>query len=1456
MREVDPNDSSKGYHESLKVDFRIVKSSTSAIVVFVDGGPRNFQYLQSMTITCSRVKQEKSYGGFLPQEDDGIGKTGPLFQITGRTRKSYKGLVVCAFYKDGWDEKTQAPRWVAKSFMEPVYVSSLREKQERCTQLVIGAVPALEKFRPRLFASIRDICAALSSHALPKLKKKFQKNEEGLPIGQFTDVLFKQLFETYPKIIEEAEAPYTIAMLQEMFHQIDYNGDGSTNWDEFTSFCVQTGLTSIQNKRGSSNYSLEQYVIEYGEELLQRDHVLSAYRFVTLMRHVPETHKLLVISEDSDYVLILDEKFRTHSQLYPNKVQVIGSITKSKAEKEEEKNKSMIRTPTGPRAMVYDIVYLAGRDMYAYTSSDHSITICRELSSMEGMKVNYLQHSRFYHTLLHLKLCWSQKHNILCSTASDRVIYGWNIDTAQILFQISRHSDIITDFIAVDHLDVFITCSMDKRIVMWSATSRRVKGVLLGHKRGVRCLSVYENTMLSAGFECEANTWDLINKDQVAILKGHRHPIVAAKLMCDRAQSEREHRAITVDESGEFRLWNIYVRERATDPVPVPTIQIFEMQNSEPPLNQFRFLALPYNPQSSTSYYSNLIACSTKLLHFLPEKNMKEFVPPTAFCCNEASALLITAVGKSILSYDMTHGEFTNIFENVWGHDIFSLCMDGERGRRMYVGTGKGDLLLLNTMTGALIDSVKYHEKEITAICQRADLKNCTYSCSMDGNVRMYDETGGKLHLQNSVDRVFGDGIGIMRMKHVPSLHLLVLSAAGRMWGLMHDTTFKKTLILNETDIITGMEIIGASRDKEEEILMTRAATTSSSGATYTTPSLKENLLTVAIALTKRIIVYTVDIHDLKGIKTFELTQEFPNLYITDICLIRSPDIKTVNYAFIRSKPANGEGYQLVAVADDGKILIWDTETESIRMQSENKHRQHYKHSGHQKKNHHGRERKKDAANSQNLPPKPSTEVAKKGAGNNTFLTSTDDSHTSLNSKTNNVKVMITPGGVRIATPDTAIKSWLEVLSSDFFPLAFHNNGKLKKNATNSQTYLNHILPAVRSWNGHSDMIPVIVPLTTHSCFATVSHDGYHRMWNLDMECLGELVLPNITEHMKNQALCKEPGTQWRFILERIPVTKHHHDIASVLIKSLKQTRQEKIMEHQSSDRRHFNLFGFKGFREALSAEEGDENGAVAKVRMEMLKSLSEPPKVVQDVAPNRVPTKEEKELIKLSLLMDNQLLNTSSTATFDSDFNGPAAASTSLLSPSNSFIEPSASLTSPSLNISQGGRAKTPLSPVRSPSSSRAHSRGGKRDKDLKTLEDSTLKNSQVFGGDPSVCMSCLGLPSLWIVPGEKDIFGNTITLQSDNPLPEIAVHPAFSEASVNALQREGLIDTEGRAILRKIGMNPDRVQVYDRSQPTLLIRNPSMSTSIQLPALEQVRKTEINFGMQKVSFSFYKNG
>jgi hypothetical protein len=118
-------------------------------------------------------------------------------------------------------------------------------------------------------------------------------------------------------------------------------------------------------------------------------------------------------------------------------------------------------------------------------------------------------------------------------------------------------------------------------------------------------------------------------------------------------------------------------------------------------------------------------------------------------------------------------------------------------------------------------------------------------------------------------------------------------------------------------------------------------------------------------------------------------------------------------------------------------------------------------------------------------------------------------------------------------------------------------------------------------------------------------------------------------------------------------------------------------------------------------------------------------------------------------------------------------------------------------------------------------------------------------------VCMSSLGIPSLWSVPGERDIFGNS-TKDAEIMGGDKAIPPAFSELSLYAMLKEGLIDVEAQRILRKVSKNSDSVSVYERSQPTLLIRNPSMSTTVLLPPLDSIRRTEINFGVQKVLIFF----
>jgi hypothetical protein len=51
-------------------------------------------------------------------------------------------------------------------------------------------------------------------------------------------------------------------------------------------------------------------------------------------------------------------------------------------------------------------------------------------------------------------------------------------------------------------------------------------------------------------------------------------------------------------------------------------------------------------------------------------------------------------------------------------------------------------------------------------------------SASMDGHLRLYEEGNGRLHLHHSLENAFGPGVGITRIKSVPSLSLIVATGA------------------------------------------------------------------------------------------------------------------------------------------------------------------------------------------------------------------------------------------------------------------------------------------------------------------------------------------------------------------------------------------------------------------------------------------------------------------------------------------------------------------------------------------------------------------------------------------------------------------------------------------------------------------------------------------------------
>ena len=1373
--DIDAYVQSSSYEENVHFDLSKIDKRTAAIVLFVDGGPRNFQFVQSIIVHCSQENLDSDTSNFMSKVEPGAYSNTLLFESQHRTRKDYQGVVLNVLFREGWNADGTA-QWHIKNVFEPLYVPTSREKQERCAQLVVATVPALAKYRPRLFPTVKAICSALSSTALPKLKKCFQKGN-GLPVRQFTEVLFTQLYETHPRVAEDVEASYTVALLQDMFSQIDFNGDGAVDWDEFTTFCIHTGLVGTSGAAGAvdgpsamTRDSLDEYVIEYGEDKEIQDHVLNSYSPVAGMTYIPSTKRIMVTPEKRDCIMMFNDTFEHVTTLHPS---------------------TLNTTETTDKLKVYDIVFIASRDMYVYCASDHTLVACKEKSSPGGKKIHYTVVTRIFSSYLHVKLCWSEGSKILCSVAADNVVYGWDLEGNSPIFQVSRHKDLITDFIAIDSMDIFVTCSLDKRIVLWSQVSRRVKGVLLGHKRGVRSLSYGRGILLSAGFECEARTWDINLKEPTLILKGHRMPIAAARMMCAADQSDDNLRALTVDDGGEFRLWNVFVKEKGSQCGFAQVLQVFTTSPSEPQVGRIRFFELPFESPSSKGNYSNIIAASSKLIHIIPEKNCAEFIPPTCVSYSEPNACVVIAVGHSMYKYDVSAGCFHASINELDGTDVTSLALDGEYGRRIFVGCTSGNIMLLNFATGAVLDSVAAHTKEVTAIAVVKSGRTEIYSGSFDGRIRCMEENSGQLLLHNTLENAFGDGSGITSLKAVDSIRVVVAASSGKMWGVWNMAALKKILIMEERDPVSSIEVLGASGDKEDIDRHTQLGL----------PMGALNYMTVAVCTLSGIRVYSLDTFLGNIAITHHLTHD-ASPYISGMILLHCPQHGSVNYTLNQATSCARFGTLVVAVSDEGFVLVWNAG--QLRQRSMQTFQLLFPEEEPVASSQHAsRKNSRSSAVSDvrdktavmpvvDAPPtstQNSTDgIATTGSSLAGNAAAAPEEHEGDEDTQNCAVFSLTSTAATAATADPASR-----ISSSPSPSkrrrkrrrakgeankASHNSMRESLFLCNSMVLGEETIvreTSIKSWRAHVDIIQSVVPLHEHGCFVTTSLDGFSRIWNLDSDCLGELPLPNVTEAMKAKRVNGE-FVKWKFVMEKIPVTKSHVEIAKRLVRLV---TSEAPPPKDEKDRRKAGAVG-----------------GLCSHDMSVLKSLSAPP------VPKKVKktiTSDERDILRREMLMK---LNEIDDTCRDTDEATVAS-------------------------CTRHGSDDHSLNTV-------THASGAKI---MKGKLGSDGMSVQSLTSDMSLSQrSFASASSLWL---------DAESLGSITSAP-------FSESSITVSHQEGLIDAEGHKILRRVNADKDKVDAYNRSVPTVEIRNVAMSTRVVMPPLGSQAESEVSFGTQKL---MYKN-
>jgi hypothetical protein len=321
-------------------------------------------------------------------------------------------------------------------------------------------------------------------------------------------------------------------------------------------------------------------------------------------------------------------------------------------------------------------------------------------------------------------------------------------------------------------------------------------------------------------------------------------------------------------------------------------MQTFYMMHPEPPLHKFRWIAIPGHARFATSNYEDFFAMSTKLMHFVPVKSAKTFNPPTACIFHESSAFIVTSVGKEIKKYDICTGTYVGAFPVFSPYDLTALCQDGLRGRRLFCGNNKGTLYLLNFTDGSIIDELKVHGKEISRIvCNRVGDRTIIYTSSLDGCIALTEEVAGRLSVRSMIDRIFGPHSAVQYVEHAPSIRVLVGVSSKNFWGVWDDASLRKILCVREANVVNAVRIVGASRDAEDLAALAEEVKTMTVAQRKARE--KEHLLTIAVALSNGINIYTMDTFDVRGTQGYQLVHKrevrpFSPLADVALCFFRT----------------------------------------------------------------------------------------------------------------------------------------------------------------------------------------------------------------------------------------------------------------------------------------------------------------------------------------------------------------------------------------------------------------------------------------------------------------------------------------------------------------------------------------------------------------------------------------
>ena len=641
----------------------------------------------------------------------------------------------------------------------------------------------------RLKYDVSTMMTMLDLNKINKLADFYKDYPDGIEKVKFIEFLKKELPCNLNDPMDETNLVYG---LYKFFCEIDFNGDGHMQWEEFTQFIIDTVEGDKDAKVGESEEDKNAKVFDEKAMIKYKRYNVSEKLKDNLTHKNDVTNGVFVSKID---LIVLSEYGQKVFKLYSPKTgknissveldELLNSNQDSEAAKNNDRfsNQKSSNSKKGGSSNTsnqkntgYSILFLAQyqsivavclsdkRILFFYFASKDRIELIYE------MKLPVLEKRIWYlpnHKIWVSSGCKLDKYSYFTLNELDIDI---KIRNQKMEYKANKghpyrtsycdkfpHRGEIMDVIEIAKPQMIVTASMDGKIRLIDVGDKDVVKVWNQHTLGVRSLNynpLIDNVgyILSVGFEYYINVYctDLsIDEAFKGKLEGHSSPVVTCKFLSE------SYMAVSVDEEGNVRIWDTKAK--------------LCLQTIESPKKNFMISGI-----LSLTKYNKFIVYGNKVMYYDAKYREEDYIQsndsvednyPIKVEFNKYYQQFFISSFRDVRVYTKDGNLYKN-YKKLTSNEHFEIDVKiksfifEDNYRKFYVGFSNGAIMQFNAGNGSLIKSVNEievekdgiqsyvysHSKDVTSMYFYNDDDNnnenlILLSTSYDSLINAYDES-------------------------------------------------------------------------------------------------------------------------------------------------------------------------------------------------------------------------------------------------------------------------------------------------------------------------------------------------------------------------------------------------------------------------------------------------------------------------------------------------------------------------------------------------------------------------------------------------------------------------------------------------------------------------------------------------------------------------------------------